>query len=712
MNLVIVESPTKAKTISRFLGKDFKVESSNGHVRDLPKSELGIDIEKDFEPRYVVPKKAQKNVTNLRKISKKADKIILATDEDREGEAISWHLAQTLGLGNNKSQKTSSKQTPNSKLQIPKIERIAFHEITQKAIEEALKNPRDIDMNLVESQQARRILDRLVGYKLSPFLWKKLMRGLSAGRVQSVALRLIVEREEEIKKFKPLDYWTISALFNKEKNPKETWTGMLVKINGKQTEKPGLADESHVKKIVDELGNSAWRVESIEKKEKETRPRPPFTTSTLQQAAWSKMHFSAKKTMRVAQQLYEGIEIKKEGGALGLITYMRTDSLNVSESALNQAHDYLKKNLGEKYALPQPKRFKTKSKGAQEAHEAVRPTHPHIEPESIKNELSSDQYRLYRLIWSRFMATQMPNAIFDSTTINIEADFEKKNIYLFQSRGSILKFDGFLKIYEMKIEEAILPPIETSDRIEAREIQPEKHQTLPPPRYNDASLVKALEKHGIGRPSTYAQIISTIEARNYVERGEGKQFKPTEIGEKVNGLLVEHFPEIVDINFTAEMEDNLDKVASGEIEKLPLIKKFYEPFEKNLEEKYKTVEKENMVVETDEICEECGKKMVIRYGRFGKFLACSGFPECKNTKNLKSESLNIKCPLCKEGDVVERRTKRKRIFYGCSQWPKCQFATWQKPTGELCPKCQSPTVELKSGIKCSNKECEFKKPSA
>ena len=684
MNLVIVESPTKARTITRFLGEDFQVESSNGHVRDLPKSELGIDVEKDFEPRYVTPKKAQKNVTRLRKASKEVDKIILATDKDREGEAIAWHLVQTLKPKKNQ-----------------KVERIVFHEITKKAIEEALEKPMDIDMNLVESQQARRILDRLVGYKLSPFLWKKLMRGLSAGRVQSVALRLIVEREEEIKKFKHQDYWTISALLTCP----EEFNADLIKINGKSIAKPGLTEEKSVKKIIDELENNAtWQIESIEKKAREHRPRPPFTTSTLQQAAWAKLKFPAKKTMWVAQQLYEGVELTKEGGALGLITYMRTDSLNVSESALKQAHDYLKKNFGEKYTLPQPKRFKTKSKGAQEAHEAVRPTHPDITPESIKGDLKPDQHKLYQLIWKRFMATQMPNAIFDSTTINLQA-----GNYLFQSKGSVLKFDGFLKVYEMNIEEKILPEISKNDAVEAKEINSEKHQTQPPPRYNDASLVKALEKEEIGRPSTYAQIISTIEARNYVERGDGKQLKPTEIGEKVNGLLVEHFPKIVDIKFTAKMENDLDKIASGKLEKLPLIRSFYGPFEKNLEEKYETVEKEDMTEETDEICEECDKKMIIRYGRFGKFMACSGFPECKNTKPLPSKALNIKCPLCKTGDVVERRTKRKRIFYGCSKWPTCQFATWQKPTGELCPKCQSPTVELKNEIKCSSKECKYSK---
>lgn len=685
MNLVIVESPTKAKTISRFLGKDFRVESSFGHVRDLPKGTLGVDLEKDFEPQYVIPTKAKKNVNALKKLSKDADKIILATDEDREGEAIAWHLIKALGLNNN-------------------IERIVFHEITKSAIEDALKNPRSLDMNLVNAQQARRILDRLVGYKLSPFLWKKLIRGLSAGRVQSVALRLIVEREKEIRAFKPQDYWTILALLQKDTN-KEQFPALLVKIDNKSIEKPGLLDEKEVKKIVDELSSASYSIESIEKKAREQQPSPPFTTSTLQQAAWQKLKFSAKRTMLIAQQLYEGVELTKEGGAIGLITYMRTDSLNVSEDALKKAATYIKENLGEKYALAQPRRFKTKSKGAQEAHEAIRPANPALSPDSIKNDLNPTQYKLYKLIWERFIGSQMPNAIFDNTTINITA-----GKYLLQAKGSVMKFDGFLKIYPMIIKEdppaGGLPLLKKDDAISLKEIKPEAHQTQPLPRYNDASLVKALEKYGIGRPSTYSQIISTIEARNYVERNETKKFVPTEIGEKVNELLVEHFPQIVDINFTAQMENELDEIASGSIEYIPIIKKFYEPFEKNLKEKYESVTKQIVDEKTNEVCEKCGKPMLIKHGRFGKFMACSGFPECKSTKALPSASLKIKCPLCKTGDVVERRTKRKRIFYGCSVWPNCKFATWQKPTGELCLKCDSPIIELKNGIRCSNKECE------
>ncbi len=690
MNLVIVESPTKAKTIQRFLGKDFKIESSYGHMRDLPKGELGIDTEGDFDPRYVIPRKSQKKVTALKKLAQKADKIILATDEDREGEAIAWHLIHALKLkeGENKDKK---------------IERIVFHEITKGAIGEALKNPRSVDMNLVDAQQARRMLDRLVGYKLSPFLWKKLMRGLSAGRVQSVALRLIVDRENEIRAFKPDDYWSIFAILG---TPKEDIHSDLVKINNKSIPKPGITDKKEVEKIIEESKKGEWKIESIKKKERKQHPKPPFTTSSLQQESWQKLRFSAKKTMMLAQQLYEGINLKKEGGATGLITYMRTDSLNVSESALKSANSYLISNLGEKYSLAQPRRFKTKSKGAQEAHEAIRPSKPELSPESIKSELKTDQYKLYGLIWKRFMASQMPEAIFDNTTVNVNTSYEKNN-YLYRAKGSILKFEGFLKIYEMIVEEKILPDLSESDEISAKEIKSEAHQTQPPARYNDASIVKTLEKYGIGRPSTYAQIISTIQARNYIEKDEAKRFIPTEIGEKVNGMLVEHFPKIVDINFTAEIEDNLDKIAEGNVEYKPIIKDFYKPFEKNLEEKYETVEKEDLTEETDEVCDKCGKPMVIKHGRFGKFIACSGFPDCKTTKQLPAKSLDMKCPTCKIGDVIERKTKKGRIFYGCSGWPKCKFATWQKPTGELCPNCKSPTVELKNSIKCSNKTCTY-----
>lgn len=693
MNLVIVESPTKAKTISRFLGKDFEVESSNGHVRDLPKGELGVDLENDFSPKYVIPKKAQKTTTRLKKAAKTADRLILATDEDREGEAIAWHLLNILDYKG-------------------KAERIVFHEITKSAVEEALKNPRAVDLNLVDAQQARRILDRLVGYKLSPFLWKKLMRGLSAGRVQSVALKLIAEREKEIKSFKSRDYWTIFALVQKSGEDDKLFSASLVKIDNKPVSKPGITKEKEAETIKKDLekDSCSWEIESIEKKAKEISPRPPFTTSTLQQAAWQKLRFSAKKTMRVAQQLYEGVELEKEGGSTGLITYMRTDSLNISETALTQARMFLKEKFGDQYCLLRPRYFKTKNKTAQEAHEAIRPANPGLMPESIKKELSLDQFKLYNLIWQRFLAAQMPKAIFDGTTISILAKGAKQ--YILSATGSVLKFDGFLKIYPMSIKEETLPDISKSDNLIPKEVVKEEHQTQPPPRYNDASLVKVLEVHGIGRPSTYAQIIVTLEARNYVERDETKKFKPTEIGGKVNDLLAEHFPDIVDVGFTAQMENNLDEIAAGKIQYPPVVRDFYIPFEKLLAEKYETVEKKELAEETSEVCGSCGKPMVIKYGRFGKFMACSGFPECKNTKPLPPKQLGVECPICGDGNVIERKTKRGKLFYGCSNWPKCNFAVWQRPTGELCPDCKAPLTELKDKIKCSNRLCGYSQTRA
>jgi DNA topoisomerase-1 len=692
MNLVIVESPTKAKTISRFLGKSFDIKSSYGHIRDLPKSEMGIDIENGYEPRYVTPKKAQKHLSELKKLAKNADKIILATDEDREGEAIAHHLAYVFKEKNSDA----------------KIERIVFHEITKGAIEEAVKNPRKIDSNLVNAQQARRILDRLVGYKLSPFLWKKIMRGLSAGRVQSAALKLVVDREKEIRAFKSENYWTISAILKKKNGgDKEQFEANLVKINGEPVEKPGISDQKTAGKFTNELEKSKFRVKELEKKIKEIKPRPPFTTSTLQQAAWQQYKFSAKKTMLIAQQLYEGIELSSEGGATGLITYMRTDSLNISETAIKSAAEYVKKEFGEKYSIPQPRRFKTKSKGAQEAHEAIRPTDVNLAPDKIKSDLTLDQHKLYKLVWRRFVATQMANALFDDTVASVDAE-PGENKYLLEARGSIMKFDGFLKVYPAAIEEKIIPELSQNEELEKMEIKNEKHETQPPPRFTDASLVKTLEKFGIGRPSTYAQILSTLENRNYTEKDDKKRFAPTEVGEKVNEIITQNFPEIVDIEFTAKMEDNLDDIAAGKKQIAPIIDDFYKPFEKNLEEKYKTVKKIDMSQKTDETCEKCGKPMIIKHGRFGKFVACSGFPECKNTKKLPPVTINIKCPLCKTGDVIEKHTKKKKLFYGCSSWPKCKFATWQKPTGTLCPECNAPLVELKNMIKCSNKECKYK----
>jgi len=660
MNLIIVESPTKAKTISKFLGKDYDVESSYGHIRDLPKSKLGIDIEHDFEPEYIVPMKAKKRVNQLKKDAVKADTVILASDEDREGEAIAWHLIQALGL------------------EEPKIKRIVFHEITESAIKEALKNPRQVDMNLVAAQQARRVLDRLVGYKLSPFLWKKLMRGLSAGRVQSVALRLIVDRENEIKNFKPEEYWTIVASLLKTENLKPKTKNIeanLVKIDDKNLEKFDINNKEKADKIAEDLKNCEFKVSNIEKKEVRKNPPAPFTTSTLQQTASKRLGFSAKKTMMFAQDLYEK----------GLITYMRTDSLNLSKESVEAAKDWINKELGSEYAVSAPRFFKAKSRLAQEAHEAIRPTDVFKTPEKIKFKYER-QEELYKLIWQRFLGSQMSQAIFDSTSVDINAKSKKTN-YGLRTNGSTLKFDGFLKIWPQVFEEKELPPLEKDEKLDLQEVKPEQHFTEPPPRYSEATLIKMLEEYGIGRPSTYAPTISVIQSRNYVTKEKGRFF-PTEVGGMVNKILVENFPQIVDVNFTAEMEEDLDKIAEGKIKWQKPIEKFYQPFEELLKTKYEEVKKEDYIKEEvgEEKCEKCGKPMVYKYGRFGKFLACSGFPECKNAKRTKKEppkTIGLKCPKCKTGEIIERRVNRGRargkIFWGCSTWPKCDYASWTNP---------------------------------
>ncbi len=679
--LVIVESPTKAKTISRFLGRNFVVESSFGHVRDLPSSTLGVDVEHDFTPKYVIPKKARPRVKTLKELAKKADKIILATDEDREGEAIAWHLTQALGL-EAKSEKRKAKH----------IERIVFHEITKKAIEEALQHPRDIDLHLVDAQQARRILDRLVGYKLSPFLWKKIVRGLSAGRVQSVAVRLIADREREIEQFKPQEYWSIAAHFLHT----PPFSAYLIRIGDTQLDKLALSSQEAADEIISDLEKASYETARIEKKETQRNPLPPFTTSTLQQAASYRLGFSARQTMVLAQQLYES----------GLITYMRTDSLHLSAESLSAAASHIVSAWGTSYALSSPRVFKTKTKGAQEAHEAIRPTDVARPPASLKQHLDARQFKLYELIWQRFVATQMPPAIFDATTVDIEST-GKRNICTFRATGSVLKFDGFLKAYPIKTEDALLPILKEKEQLNLERLEPKQHFTEPPPRYSEASLIKTLEKNGIGRPSTYAPIISTIQERNYVQKNEAKRFQPTETGRMVNDLLVEHFSAIVDVQFTALMEEELDKIADGELSWIPAIREFYEPFEKNLEEKYKTVEKQTVEEETGEMCDKCGKPMMIKHGRFGKFIACSGFPECRNTKRLPSETPGVPCPTCTAGELLARRTKRGKIFYGCSSYPQCDFALWDKPTGEKCPTCGSLLVEKGKKIQCSNKECKM-----
>ncbi len=736
--LIIVESPTKARTISRFLGKEYLVESSFGHLRDLPKKKMGIDIENDFQPEYEVNDKSKKRANELKRLAKKVDEIILASDEDREGEAIAWHLMQILGSNPYK--------------------RIVFHEITKNAILEALKNPRDLDMNLVDAQQARRILDRLVGYELSPFLWKKIRYGLSAGRVQSVAVRLIVEREEEIRKFNPQEYWSIESEVKKlgnwevgsEEFEKNKFKVRLIKINNKAVPKLGIKNKDEAEEIKNNLEKADYQVEKVAKKETKKNPLPPFTTSTLQQAANNKLHFSAKQTMMLAQKLYEGTDLGSKGST-GLITYMRTDSLSLSKDSLKAAEKYITDKFGKEYA--EQRFFKTKSKGAQEAHEAIRPTDPARDPESVRNYLDDRQYKLYKLIWQRMVASQMASAISDLTTIDVLAVGNENFHSLHRATGSIIKFEGFLKVYAIKSEEVFLPKIEEKEDLDLIKVLTEQHFTQPPARYTEASLVKKLEEEGIGRPSTYAPTLSTIQDRGYVEKIERK-FHPKDIGELVNKLLVEHFPKIVDLKFTANMEKDFDEIAEGKIKWTPVIKDFYKPFKENLMQKEKEVNKKDLTEEatnekcekcgspmiikmgrfgkfmacgnypdckntkqlgddgkveepetTDEVCEKCGKPMVFKIGRYGKFLGCSGYPDCRNIKAI-VKSTGVKCTQCGKGEIVEKKSKKGKIFYACDQYPKCKYALWSKPTGEKCPTCGGLMVFGKGNTKvCGNKEC-------
>jgi len=656
LKLVIVESPTKARTISGFLGDEYQIESSYGHVRDLPKSKLGIDTTNNFEPSYIIPVKARKRVNELKKLAAKATEIILASDEDREGEAIAWHIANILDIKNAK--------------------RIVFHEITKTAINEALAHPREIEMNLVDAQQARRILDRLVGYELSPFLWRKFFRGLSAGRVQSVAVRLIADREKEIQAFQPQEYWSVEAelltISNLKSQISNPFTAYLYKKDGKVLDKLEIKNKEESDRILKDLDGAEYKVAEVESKEARRLPGAPFTTSSLQQESSNKLGYSAKQTMMLAQQLYEA----------GYISYMRTDSVNLSQDSLSAAKTFIDSNYGKDYSLDEPRKFKNKAKGAQEAHEAIRPTSPSRTSDSMKDNLDAKQYKVYDLIWRRFIACQMQPAIFDSATADISA-----NNFIFRANGSTLKFDGWLKIYPSKFTENILPPLAENEILNLKELKPEQHFTEPPPRYNEASLIKAMEEHGIGRPSTYAPTIATIQARNYVAKNEQRRFAPTETGNMVNDILVAHFPQIVDINFTAKMEEDLDRIAEGQVKWVPVIKEFYEPFHENLLKKETEVEKKNMEEKTDEVCPNCGKPMVIKQGRFGKFMACSGFPECKTAKPIKNPAreIGMKCPKCAEfspediGDIVMKKTRKGRVFYGCSRYPKCDYASWKNP---------------------------------
>ncbi len=735
MNLIIVESPTKAKTISKFLGKEYKVESSFGHIRDLPKSDLGVDLENNFEPKYVIPTKAKKRVTELKKLAKEADTIILASDEDREGEAIAWHLFESLSL-----------KEDNYK-------RIAFHEITKEAILSALENPRKIDQKMVDAQQARRILDRLVGYKLSPFLWKKVAKGLSAGRVQSVAVRLIVEKEREVKAFIPQEYWDINALLMKEDIG---FLARLHKIDNKTLDKFYFKNEEQASKALDDIKNGSFIVSSIEAKESFKNPLAPFTTSTLQQTANRRLGFSAKQTMMVAQKLYE----------MGYITYMRTDSINLAEKFRNEAGEYLKNKLGDKYLVSGGRVFKSKNKNAQEAHEAVRPTSASVLAEDISAKLDKNQFKLYQLIWQRALASQMVPAILDTVTVDILTG--DNNQYLFRANGQAIKFKGYLEIYPEKVSENELPLLNKDELLKLEKLEKNQHFTQAPARYSDATLVKELEKHGIGRPSTYAPTIATIIDRNYVNRDDKKRLFPTDIALVVNDLLVEHFPQIVGYEFTAEMENDLDKISVGEKKWQPVIKNFWDEFYKNLEKKYMELDKKSFAPEeeTDEVCDKCGAKMIIKTGRYGKFLACSGFPECRNIKPLNKEGsapkeesedliklkeqykgekcdkcgadmtvrfgkfgyflgcsaypkcknlkninkdgqkdIEVDCPACGKGKIV-KKFSRRGVFYACSAYPNCKNAYFGKPTGEKCKKCGALMIEDKNGPKCSNKECE------
>jgi DNA topoisomerase-1 len=689
--LVIVESPAKAKTIKKFLGTDFEVVASMGHIRDLPKSKLGVDVENNFTPQYTEMKDKEDVIKDLKKKAKKCDKIYLATDPDREGEAISWHLSQILGLN------------------LEENNRVAFNEITKSGIKAGMENPHKINIDLVNAQQARRILDRIVGYKLSPFLWKKVKRGLSAGRVQSVAVRLIVDRENEISKFVSQEYWTIDGKFTAPPSRKY-FSAKLITIDGNKAE---ITNKEHADAILEGLENVEFKVTNVKKKVTKRQPAPPFITSTLQQEASRRLGFASKRTMKAAQELYEGIEI--EGmGAVGLITYMRTDSLRISEEARNAANKYIASRYGEDYLPSSPRIFKTK-KNIQDAHEAIRPSMPEIEPEKVKSSLSNDQYKLYKLIWERFIASQMANALLDTVSVDIEA-----GNCVFRASGHSIKFDGFTVLYEEAKDSAseeekenkILPPIEEGQLLRVKGLEGNQHFTQPPPRYTEATLIKALEENGIGRPSTYAPTISTITARMYVER-DGKQLKPTGLGIVTTELMKEHFKHIVDAKFTAKMESDLDDVEKGTKDWVNSLRDFYEDFEKALTDAEVAMEGKRVRVpseETDEICEVCGKNMVIKIGRFGKFLACSGFPECTNTKKI-VQSTKGNCPLC-GSKIILKKSKKGRNFYGCEGYPNCNFMTWYAPVEDNCPKCGS-TLFKKGGkagkLICEKPDCGYER---
>ena len=684
-SLVIVESPAKAKTIEKFLGKShYTVKASVGHVRDLPKSQLGVDIENNFEPKYINIRGKGDVIKELKKEAKKAKKVYLATDPDREGEAISWHLSYILNI--DEEEKC----------------RIEFNEITKDAIKKAIKSPRNINLNLVDAQQARRVLDRLLGYQISPILWQKVRKGLSAGRVQSVTTKLICEREEEIKAFVPKEYWSIELIAsNKEEN------NLTLKFYGKDNEKIELENEEQVKEILKTIENGNLVVTKIESRSRRKSAPKPYTTSVLQQDAANKLNFTTKKTMMVAQELYEGIDVKGEG-TVGLISYIRTDSKRISEEAREKAKGYIIESIGENYYKDHAKDSKgKKEKKVQDAHEAIRPTSVDRTPDSIKDSLSKEQYKLYNLIWRRFVASQMEDSVFD--VLNVECKIED---LIFKATGSKLKFDGYTKIYNFtEREDKILPSLDEGEILKIQEYNPQQHFTSPPPRYTEASLVKTLEELGIGRPSTYAPTITTILNREYVEK-DSASLVPTELGIIVTKILDENFQKFMEVDFTADMESQLDQIEEGNAEWKNVVEEFYSPLAEAIRVAIEKIEKVNMDEETDEICELCGSNMVIKYGRFGKFMACKNYPECKNTKPIVSK-IGVKCPKCKEGDIIMRKSKKKKVFYGCSNYPDCDFVAWNKPVEEPCEVCGSYMYEKysKSGTKivCSNKECKHEK---
>ena len=682
--LVIVESPAKAKTIEKYLGRNYKVVASVGHIRDLPKSKMGIDFENNYEPHYISIRGKGDVIKGLRSAAKKAEKVYLASDPDREGEAIAWHLAFLLGLN------------------LEDKNRVVFNEITKDAVKAAFKEPRTIDVDLVDAQQARRVLDRIVGYSISPMLWRKVKKGLSAGRVQSVALKIIIDREKEIRDFKPEEYWSIDGNFKKgRKKFKAAFWG----VDGK---KKKLPNAESVKEVTQRIDGPDYEVKKVEKKERKRNPAAPFTTSSLQQEAARKLNFRTRKTMMVAQQLYEGISLGRQG-TVGLITYMRTDSKRISDTAKVEVTDFIETTYGKEFAAHGGKALKN-AQGAQDAHEAIRPTSALRTPESLEKFLDKDQMKLYRLIWSRFVASQMTPAILDTMKVTLE-----QNGVQFIANGSKIKFKGFMQVYVegrddgKEEKENILPELEVGEVVQSVDIEPKQHFTQPPARFSEATLIRTLEENGVGRPSTYAPTLETIQRRYYVKLAQ-KRFEPTELGEIVNGLMEEFFPEIVDVHFTAEMEGNLDKVEEGKADWIEIIDNFYRPFEKvlsNAEEKIEKIQIKDEPAGFD--CELCGHPMVIKLGRYGKFYACSNFPECRNTKPIVKD-IGVECPVCHKGHVVERKSKKNRIFYGCDRYPECEFTSWDKPIGRNCPKCDHYLVEkkLKGGkqIVCPNGDYE------